>query len=410
MVRLTIRARIGLVFLTAGLFAAVLTFVGGQTADRLPPLAGGADAGQLDEKAAEYRRRAGNARRQAAEMTDLAMKARARADREKSPVVKEVWKRNAAQDEVSAKRLSDRADELDRVAKEASDRAARLRGPPTPAAENGTPALPASPASGPSPPAAVPQPEARAAEPPCSAGQPGSEEPLPADEVAGEWLNGEKDGEIVVIQPERPKDESNFLLKGKHVWRGSYNDGKLTFKRYPEVEELGDAPEWAKKAVADKGVAPDKRIEWVLELKAKRLCGAPALEGDWFPGEFRYHQENGPSGETVSQTAAVSGKGRPVAKKYIHPPRIFVVANAVSGAILISSLYQSETVSGKDRNVPLILAVVFDQPQASDSYPISLDFGEHSYAFAAPKLSLTAKPIGSDRRIFMTEAFTVLRR
>jgi len=41
-VRLTIRARIGLGFLTAVLFATVLTFVGGQTADRLPP-AGGAD-------------------------------------------------------------------------------------------------------------------------------------------------------------------------------------------------------------------------------------------------------------------------------------------------------------------------------------------------------------------------------
>ena len=59
----------------------------------------------------------------------------------------------------------------------------------------------------------------------------GTNEPVPAETIVGEWSSD--DGETVEISPKTPNDKTRFVLNGKHEWEGTYSDGKLTFSRTP---------------------------------------------------------------------------------------------------------------------------------------------------------------------------------
>src|SRR5262245_5758159 len=60
----------------------------------------------------------------------------------------------------------------------------------------------------------------------CVPGAAGSEEALPAEAVAGRWLDPTKEGELVEIYPLAAGDLKNFAFKGKHLWTGVYDEGK----------------------------------------------------------------------------------------------------------------------------------------------------------------------------------------
>ncbi|HEV3309209.1 MAG TPA: hypothetical protein VG815_01635, partial [Chloroflexota bacterium] len=78
--------------------------------------------------------------------------------------------------------------------------------------------------------------------------------------------------------------EGNIHATGHHTWDGNYDGTKLTLTRYPEAREMDEtAPGWSK------GQAQGK-VKWELELTPRMDCGQLVLEGDWYPGSFKWHE------------------------------------------------------------------------------------------------------------------------
>jgi hypothetical protein len=73
------------------------------------------------------------------------------------------------------------------------------------------------------------------------------------------------------------------------------------------------------------------------------------------------------------------------------PPRALILVMRERSPLLVDKLYQ---------DVPLAIALVFDEPYSGDSYPISIDTG-------GGKLDLEATPVNDARTWFQTRTFRI---
>jgi YD repeat-containing protein len=177
--------------------------------------------------------------------------------------------------------------------------------PPTPTAAAPTAATPASvsPASpaGSAPPSPPP--------PACDPNNLAAGKPLTADRIAGQWSDSYS-GKTIEIALKDKNDLQHFTLAGRHPWTGTLAGGKLTFERTPTAAEMDQqAPEWARQAV-------EGQVKWSLELVPREICGAPSLDGNWYPGRIKITEDAGDGGTQQSRTATVVGKGDPIPMRY----------------------------------------------------------------------------------------------
>jgi hypothetical protein len=220
----------------------------------------------------------------------------------------------------------------------------------------------------------------------CASGRKVVEQPLPAEEIPGSWVDVDA-GSIVVIEKAGGSSGTDFVLKARHEWSGSLAAGKLTFKRTPKPEEMSEAaPEWARKQVAGK-------LEWSLELEAKSRaqCGGSfelVIEGKWFPGELQFTEETDESGKIAKQDASVLGKGKPIDVKWRAPSvEIQLLAQTVVGPVHVSRFFYG---------VPTVIEAVFDQPLSDTAVPVTVTVDDS-------ELKLTAKRDATDYRRFVTD-------
>ncbi len=145
--------------------------------------------------------------------------------------------------------------------------------------------------------------------------------PIDKDDVDGEWTD-DANGERVQLQTVG----ATVRLTGRHKWYGEWENGalKLDFTRYPEPNEMGAAPDWARTDVYQK-------VKWELELEAHRDCGQLELRGKWYPGEFKWRAQSASGKYGVQDSISEIGRGTPIDIKYVKPPaaiaRVIVLEN-----------------------------------------------------------------------------------
>lgn len=278
--------------------------------------------------AAQDRALAADARKRAQAWQDMAQKARARAN-SASGAMKQILEDQIAQDEKEAAQMAAQADdweqkarELDQKAQQASTSGGGGLGPNQPlggsmpgsttSSGGGTgldPTNPlgssaASPSTGTSSSAA------------CGATQSASGGSIAIPQLLGFWTDSDT-GEQVEIK--EGFGSSGIILLGKHRWEGKFQAQKLTLSRTPTLQEMGDAPDWAKQQVNGK-------IKWELDLDAKTECDQLVLQGKWYPGGYKWSEEIDPdSSAPPKRTVSDIGRGTPIDKKYKPPPCDFTV-------------------------------------------------------------------------------------
>jgi hypothetical protein len=241
--------------------------------------------------------------------------------------------------------------------------------------------------------AAAPNPSGQS----CGANSKVVEIPLYADAIEGTWVDVDT-GALAVIEKTPGGNDTDFTLKARHEWTGSFDGGrtaeqarapaKLTFKRKPKPEEMSQAnPEWARKKV-------EGTLEWSLELDAKLRtsdCGTQddfVLEGKWFPGEIKATEETDASGKITKQDASVIGKGKPIDIKYRAPKvNIQLLAQTVVGPVHVDYFFYG---------VPTVVEAIFDQPLADATVPVVL-------TVEGSEIKLRAKRDATDYRRFVTD-------
>ncbi len=139
--------------------------------------------------------------------------------------------------------------------------------------------------------------------------------PVELSEILGTWRNS-ADNSIVKIEELYPGENKPAIgLTAKHDgWGGTFTPGSastpshLHFQMDPKFEQMNpNAPEWARKEVEGK-------LRWFLELDAQG-CG-PALAGDWYRGEIRWHDKDSSAGGSASAVSHV----REVPVQYVKAP------------------------------------------------------------------------------------------
>lgn len=325
----------------------------------------GSQASSLRNLAAQDRAYAADARKSAQMWEDMADKARARAAAS-SGSFQQSWGESAQSDAADARRLNDEADQweqksrdLDAQADAAENQAGGTNQPaPAPSTVSNPPPAPLPPATtattatisnaplgepepasapsqvghefapgvplgglqpGQSPPSSGPTPAVTIAESGCSNEQ--DQQPIDKDDLEGDWTD-DATGERVQLQTVG----ATVKLTGKHKWYGDWESGglKLSFTRDPEPNEMGTAPDWARKAVYQK-------IKWELELEPHRNCGQLELRGKWYPGEFKWRAQSDSGGSNSQDSVLDIGRGTPIDIKYLKPPpamaRVIVLEN-----------------------------------------------------------------------------------
>lgn len=218
--------------------------------------------------------------------------------------------------------------------------------------------------------------------------------PLPPEKIAGAWTSPKNGAKLELTQSD-PKSTAKFDAKGQFSWDGSFASGKLTLTRTPKAQEMsGAAPDWARQKV-------EGQIKWTMELEPKIKCGTPVLEGKWYPGAFSYEADYDDNDQLISERASVTDpKGSPIDVLYVRsPPRVLLLAKGVDEPIIIDKLYRTEYHGELNRKIPLMIGVLFDEPNDQDSFPVTVSAGGRN-------IELTAKP-SDDRRLFETEIFHV---
>jgi hypothetical protein len=156
-------------------------------------------------------------------------------------------------------------------------------------------------------------------------------------DVFGTWVND--GGERVTLRPPAGGKPTDIVWQGKQLWFGTFANGKLSFKRNPKPEEMGAAPEWARKlaAVPDPtGQGPTMAlggggggtayVQWELDLDAKMECGQPVITGKWYPGSFKWSEKLDASGQPIESSRKVTdvGRGTAVELRYTRRPAAIV--------------------------------------------------------------------------------------
>src|SRR4029077_5841376 len=84
--------------------------------------------------------------------------------------------------------------------------------------------------------------------------------------------------------------------------------------RIPALAEMGEAPQWAKLEAYGK-------FKWELELHPRRDGDQLVLEGNWYPGCYKWSEEIDPnSSAPPKRVVSAIGRGALIAKKYLKPP------------------------------------------------------------------------------------------
>lgn len=126
-----------------------------------------------------------------------------------------------------------------------------------------------------------------------------------AEDLFGKWRS-EADGSVIEIGLIE-KESKGIVVKGKHVWAGSYDGKKLEVIRKVAADEMDDkAPPWAREEVAKQ-----QTLYWKLELAPALECGELKLAGKWFRGELSWREEKDSKG-VVKREAHSGGK-------YVNP-------------------------------------------------------------------------------------------
>src|SRR5262249_17946826 len=99
-----------------------------------------------------------------------------------------------------------------------------------------------------------------------------------------------------------------------HDWYGGFDDQVFKVTRIPTPEQMGEAPQWAKSQASGK-------FQWELELRPRRDGNQLVLEGNWYPGCYKWSEEIDPnSSAPPKRVVSALGRGTPIPKKYIKPP------------------------------------------------------------------------------------------
>jgi hypothetical protein len=153
---------------------------------------------------------------------------------------------------------------------------------------------------------------------PCGVTPPSSSDgPVTIGQVIGVWTDSNTGQQVEFERNSSLTGRADgVILRGKHAWYDVALQGqKLRACRMPQVEEMGEAPEWARQQAYGK-------IKWELELDVKADSGGQlTLEGKWYPGSYKWTEEPGPdSSGQPKRTVSDFGRGTPVDTKYTKPP------------------------------------------------------------------------------------------
>ena len=139
--------------------------------------------------------------------------------------------------------------------------------------------------------------------------------PVAVNDLIGVWSDS-KTGEQIEIEPDTTSGRAGgIVIHGKHNWWNVSLQGQmLKACRTPLVEEMGDAPEDARKQAYGK-------IKWELELNVTADRGQLTLDGKWYPGSFRWTETPAAdASRPPNYTVGEFGRGKPIDTKYIKPP------------------------------------------------------------------------------------------
>jgi hypothetical protein len=136
---------------------------------------------------------------------------------------------------------------------------------------------------------------------------------IDVSQLFGRWTDGST-GETVDVSPTARFRPDGIKLSGHYEWDGSFAGQVLTLSRIPALEEMGEAPQWAKAEAHDK-------FKWELELHPRRDGDQFVLEGNWYPGCYKWSEEIDPnSSAPPKRVVSAIGRGTPITKKYLKPP------------------------------------------------------------------------------------------
>ncbi|HET6621133.1 MAG TPA: hypothetical protein VFG64_14460 [Dongiaceae bacterium] len=207
-------------------------------------------------------------------------------------------------------------------------------------------------------------------------------------DVFGVWTDD--NGEKVTLRPPVGGKSADVAWQGKQLWFGTFAKGKLNFKRNPKPEEMGAAPEWARKLAAvpeltnqgptmalGGGGGGTSYVQWELDLDAKIECGQPVITGKWYPGSFKWSQQLDTDGEPIESSRKVTdvGRGTAVELRYTkQPPAIVDVAilenqtreDALGKPYYMYPFQQGADDTGSALSTRTLLAYGYDLPRTRD--------------------------------------------